>query len=655
MPHITVLRKEISELIAAGEVIERPSSVIKEVVENAIDAGAKHITVEIQHGGTTYMRIVDDGCGMAAEEVPTAFLRHATSKISDKADLDHIFTLGFRGEALASIAAVAKVTVLTKRKDDEYGTSYHISGGVAETLEQTGCPDGTTLLIRDLFYNVPVRQKFMKRDVTEANAVSQIVQKIALSHPEIAFRMIRDNRTEFRTDGSGDLYTAIYSILGKEFAHDLIPVSYEDGMHQVTGFVGKPLYSRSNRSFQNFFINGRYVRSRQCSVALENAYQNLIMVGKFPTCVLMLQVPPEHVDVNIHPAKAEVRFSDEKSVMNSLFFAVKNALMNNGLIYEFQMDHVPQQDWTAQLEVQQEFVQPAIPETNVISEPEIVLPPVASTEKKKEIVSPLVHTAPATLAVQQAVPLETLQCAQTAKDSEVYEKVSSDSSTAVKLPEKKYTFLSDKAFSERSMPISETQSVKLPKSPQIRVIGEIFENYIIAEISDKDELLIFDKHAAHERVIFEQLKSGTAKQTSQMLLRPSETLLSMEEFSAVQENLPRLSEMGFTFDCSTPPRLRASAVPSFVLPLNIDEVITEIAHNLVLGKRDPQVHTFNDTLHTIACKSAIRSGDHSTIPELQKLAQQVWEDENIRHCPHGRPVMFVIRKYDLEKQFRRKV
>lgn len=655
MPHITVLRKEISELIAAGEVIERPSSVIKEVVENAIDAGAKHITVEIQHGGTTYMRIVDDGCGMAAEEVPTAFLRHATSKISDKADLDHIFTLGFRGEALASIAAVAKVTVLTKRKDDEYGTSYHISGGVAEAPEQTGCPDGTTLLIRDLFYNVPVRQKFMKRDVTEANAVSQIVQKIALSHPEIAFRMIRDNRTEFRTDGSGDLYTAIYSILGKEFAHDLIPVSYEDGMHQVTGFVGKPLYSRSNRSFQNFFINGRYVRSRQCSVALENAYQNLIMVGKFPTCVLMLQVPPEHVDVNIHPAKAEVRFSDEKSVMNSLFFAVKNALMNNGLIYEFQMDHVPQQDWAAQPEVQQEFVQPAIPETNVISEPEIVLPPVASTEKKKEIVSPLVHTAPATLAVQQAVPLETLQCAQTAKDSEVYEKVSSDSSTAVKLPEKKYTFLSDKAFSERSMPISETQSVKLPKSPQIRVIGEIFENYIIAEISDKDELLIFDKHAAHERVIFEQLKSGTAKQTSQMLLRPSETLLSMEEFSAVQENLPRLSEMGFTFDCSTPPRLRASAVPSFVLPLNIDEVITEIAHNLVLGKRDPQVHTFNDTLHTIACKSAIRSGDHSTIPELQKLAQQVWEDENIRHCPHGRPVMFVIRKYDLEKQFRRKV
>lgn len=670
MPHITVLRKEISELIAAGEVIERPSSVIKEVVENAIDAGAKHITVEIQHGGTTYMRIVDDGCGMAPEEVPTAFLRHATSKIAEKTDLDHIFTLGFRGEALASIAAVAKVTVLTKRKEDDFGTSYSISGSTAGELEQTGCPDGTTLLIRDLFYNVPVRKKFMKRDVTEANAVSQIVQKIALSHPEIAFRMIRDNRTEFRTDGSGDLYTAIYAILGKEFAHDLIPVSYEDGMNQVTGFVGKPLYSRSNRTFQNFFINGRYVRSRQCSVALENAYQNLIMVGKFPTCMLMLQVPPEQVDVNIHPAKAEVRFSNEKAVMDSLFFAVKNALMKNGLIYEFQMDHVPQRDWTAQPEPQQEFVQPALPQISE-PEPEVLLPPTekpaaepAPKETTRETVAPLVSTASATIAVPPIVlpetkfhdeePEETAYTEQTERSRPV-EPVS-----IPELSEGKYEFLNSRSFAKN--PVSAAKetlpAVPEPKAQehvQIHVLGEIFENYIIAEVAEEDKLLIFDKHAAHERVLFEQLRSGASKLTSQMLLRPSETLLSMEEFSAVQENLPKLAEMGFAFDCSSPPQLRATAVPSFVLPLNIDEVVTEIAHNLVLGKRDPQIHTFNDTLHTIACKSAIRSGDHSTIQELQKLAQQVWDDENVRHCPHGRPVMFVIRKYDLEKQFRRRV
>ena len=663
MPHISVLRKEISELIAAGEVIERPSSVIKEVVENAIDAGAKHITVEIQHGGTTYMRIVDDGCGMAAEEVPTAFLRHATSKISDKADLDHIFTLGFRGEALASIAAVAKVTVLTKRKEDDYGTSYSISGGVAEKSEQTGCPDGTTLLIRDLFYNVPVRQKFMKRDVTEANAVSQIVQKIALSHPEIAFRMIRDNRTEFRTDGSGDLYTAVYAILGKEFAHDLIPVSYQDGMNQVTGFVGKPLYSRSNRTFQNFFINGRYVRSRQCSVALENAYQNLIVVGKFPTCVLMLQVPPEQVDVNIHPAKAEVRFSNEKAVMDSLFFAVKNALMQNGLIYEFQMEHVPQHDWTAQPEPQQEFVQPALPtiEKTTEPEPEVLLPPAEITppEPVKETVSPLVSTMPATTLTipQREAEPDVSDIADSPVQDEPLTPIPKEPVSIPELSEGKYEFLSGSAFAEKPKSLPEPMPAKpAPKEhTKIRVLGEIFENYIIAEGVGEDKLLIFDKHAAHERVLFEQLRSGASKQTSQMLLRPSETLLSMEEFSAVQENLPRLAEMGFAFDCSTPPQLRATAVPSFVLPLNIDEVVTEIAHNLVLGKRDPQVHTFNDTLHTIACKSAIRSGDHSTIQELQKLAQQVWDDENIRHCPHGRPVMFVIRKYDLEKQFRRRV
>lgn len=660
MPHITVLRKEISELIAAGEVIERPSSVIKEVVENAIDAGAKHITVEIKHGGTTYMRIVDDGCGMAPEEVPTAFLRHATSKISQKEDLDQIFTLGFRGEALASIAAVAKVTILTKRKEDAYGTSYTIEGGVAGKPEQTGCPDGTTLLIRDLFFNVPVRQKFMKRDVTEANAVSQIVQKISLSHPEIAFRMIRDNRVEFRTDGSGDLYTAIYAVCGKEFAHDMIPVFYEDGLHQVQGFVGKPLYSRSNRTFQNFFINGRYVRSRQCSVALENAYQNLIMVGKFPTCVLMLTVPPAQVDVNIHPAKAEVRFSNEKAVMDSLFFAVKNALMRNGLIYEFQMERVPQRDWKAQPEQESEskFVQPALPDLEKSeAEPEVFLPPSSKKQGQKETVSPLAAVQTA-FAVQQTVTIpakETLEEPQKEKEITVgsVQKTGSkqEPESVPEIPEGKYQFLDSRAFAAKPRPQPEQMSAPQKPQTKIRVIGEVFQNYILAEA--EEELLIFDKHAAHERVIFERLRSGAARQTSQMLLHPSETLLSMDEFSAVQENQSRLEEMGFTFDCSTPPQLRATAVPSFVLNLNIDEVVTEIAHNLALGKADPQVHTFHDMLHSIACKSAIRSGDRTDIQELQKLAQEVWNNENIRHCPHGRPVMFVIRKYDLEKQFRR--
>lgn len=656
MSHISVLKKEISELIAAGEVIERPASVVKELVENSIDAGAKHITVEIKHGGTSYMRIVDDGCGMASDEVPLAFLRHATSKISQKEDLNQIFTLGFRGEALASVAAVAKVMVMTKRKENDFGTSFSIAGSVPGEVEQTGCPDGTTLMIRDLFYNVPVRQKFMKRDVTEANAVSQIVQKIALSHPEIAFRMIRDNRTEFRTNGNGSLYAAIYAILGKEFAHDLIPVEYANELYRVSGFVGKPLYSRANRTFQNFFVNGRYVRSRQCSVALENAYQNLIMVGKFPTCVLMLEVPPLQIDVNIHPTKAEVRFSQEKAVMDFLYFAVKNALMENGLVYDFQIERVPQKDWTTP------------------SEPQYVSQPLPETSETLDSVQP-VETSVDTSVSASASPLIVTQTAFSVKQPQTDLKqpdvptasISEDTdfTSIPELDTGKYQFLNHASFQARESSESDkfqqlTANTSVDEAEQvseshskIEVLGEVFQNYILAECGEEDKLLIFDKHAAHERIIFEQLQSGASKQTSQMLLRPVETLLSMDEFSAVQENVARLEEMGFLFNCTKPPKLYITAVPSFILDMNLDEVISEIVQNLMLGKQDPQLHSFQNMLHSIACKSAIRSGDRSDMQELQRLAQEVWENENIRHCPHGRPVMFVIRKYDLEKQFRR--
>ena len=355
MPTINVLDKEVSELIAAGEVIERPSSVIKELVENSVDSGAKHITVEIKNGGTTYMRVTDDGCGISFEDVPKAFLRHATSKISDKADLDNILTLGFRGEALASVAAVSSVEVMTKPKGETYGTLYNIEGSVEVSHEKGGCPDGTTIIIRDLFYNVPARRKFMKKDVTEGNAVSQILQKITMSHPDIAFKFIRDNRVEFNSSGDGELYSAIYAIYGRDFTRSLVETDYEyNGVH-VSGYVVKPLYSRTNRSFQNFFVNGRYVRSRICTSALENAYTNMIMVGKFPACVMMIDLSPSAMDVNIHPAKAEVRFTDEKNVSDAIYFAVKNALSEDGMVYEFRMK--PRVDWTKKPEEPQEVKQ----------------------------------------------------------------------------------------------------------------------------------------------------------------------------------------------------------------------------------------------------------------------------------------------------------
>lgn len=658
MSKIAVLSKEISELIAAGEVIERPASVVKEVVENAIDAEAKHITVEIKHGGTTYMRVADDGSGIASEDVPTAFFRHATSKIHDRKDLESIYTLGFRGEALASIAAVSKVTLLTKRREDDYGTHYEIIGGTPTgEPEQGGCPDGTTILIRDLFFNVPVRQRFMKKDVTEANAVSQIVQKIALSHPEISFQMIRDNRMEFCTDGNGDLYAAIYALFGKEFAHDLIPVQYDDGFLRVSGYVGKPLYSKSNRTFQHFFINGRYIRSRVCSVALESAYQNLIMTGKFPTCVLMLEMLPVDLDVNVHPAKAEVRFTSEKNVADSLFFAVKNALLENGLIYDFQFRHNAQ-DWTKQPAVSTPMQQPTLPHLKEPSdpfaskaEPEVESPPPPQTIYPTQYHYDIGETM-ATLMPEEIRPaaLENPQAEHTESELELGQNAEFEPP-----PE-------ESALPETILPLPTTTSEpSVPESlpekqtilPEIRVIGEVFQNYILAEIPAEQKLVIFDKHAAHERVIFERLKSGAAKQYQQLLMQKTETLLPMDEFALMQEQTEQLANMGFSFDFSNPPFLRTTAVPTFLQSLNIDEIVTEIAHNFALGKINPQTAYLDDLLHTMACKAAIKAHDKNDLAELQELAQIVYADEQVRHCPHGRPVMFVIKKHELEKQFKR--
>lgn len=658
MSKIAVLSKEISELIAAGEVIERPASVVKELIENAIDAEAKHITVEIKHGGTTYMRVADDGSGIASEDVPTAFFRHATSKIHERKDLESIYTLGFRGEALASIAAVSKVTLLTKRREDDYGTHYEIIGGTPTgEPEQGGCPDGTTILIRDLFFNVPVRQRFMKKDVTEANAVSQIVQKIALSHPEISFQMIRDNRMEFCTDGNGDLYAAIYALFGKEFAHDLIPVQYDDGFLRVSGYVGKPLYSKSNRTFQHFFINGRYIRSRVCSVALESAYQNLIMTGKFPTCVLMLEMLPVDLDVNVHPAKAEVRFTSEKNVADSLFFAVKNALLENGLIYEFQFRHNAQ-DWTKQPAVSTSIQQPTLPHLKEPSdpfaskaEPEVESPPPPQTIYPTQYHYDIGETM-AGLMPEETRPaaLENPQAEHTESELELEQNAELEPQPeATTLPE---TILPlPTATTEPSVP--ESLPEKQTILPEIRVIGEVFQNYILAEIPAEQKLVIFDKHAAHERVIFERLKSGAAKQYQQLLMQKTETLLPMDEFALMQEQTEQLANMGFSFDFSNPPFLRTTAVPTFLQSLNIDEIVTEIAHNFALGKINPQTAYLDDLLHTMACKAAIKAHDKNDLAELQELAQIVYADEQVRHCPHGRPVMFVIKKHELEKQFKR--
>ncbi len=667
MAKISVLSKEVSELIAAGEVIERPASVIKELVENAIDADARHITVEIKRGGTTYMRITDDGCGMYSEDVPTAFLRHATSKITAKDDLDSIYTLGFRGEALASVAAVARVSLLTKRREDDFGTSYEINGSVPEgEPEQTGCPDGTTIIIRDLFYNVPVRQRFMKKDVSEANAVSLIVQKIALSHPDISFRMIRDNRMEFNTDGSGDLFAAIYSIYGKDFARDMIPVEYSDGYIEVKGFVCKPLYAKSSRAFQNFFINGRYIRSRVLSAALENAFENLIMTGKFPSCVLMINMNAADLDVNVHPTKAEVRFTNEKDVIDGLYFAIKNALMQNGLIYEFQIQKPKAvTDWTAPIPEEPVYTQTFFPE--VKSEPQ-------RTEEKPIEIAKVPEPAFTKPAVQEE-PVVMSAYDEQARSAPVYESIREAFAPAEwEASAPKREPVSEPVPAETVKPIPEENeepeikpepevlapkteqpetdvSEPVPVKTEVSVIGELFKNYIIAEAEGK--MLIFDKHAAHERVLFEKLKAEMSEASRQMLMTPVSVLLGTEEADALLNNAELLKSMGFIFEFDGMPYVKVMEIPTFAEGLGLEELVCEIAHNLVIGKSNPQPEYLDDTLHTIACKAAIKANDKNDLSELQKLAEEVYNDERIRHCPHGRPVMFVITKYELEKQFRR--
>ena len=665
MAEINVLSKDISELIAAGEVIERPASVIKELLENAIDAGSKHITVEIKNGGTTYMRITDDGCGIAPDQVATAFLRHATSKITTKDDLENILTLGFRGEALASISAVSRAEVLTKRRGDEYGTNYIIEGGHEVLNEQTGCPDGTTIIIRDIFYNVPVRRKFMKRDSAEANAVISIMQKIVLSHPEIAFKLIKDNKLEFSSAGDGELYSAVYAVYGRDFAHDMIPVDYKENNITVKGFTVKPLYSKSNRSFQNFFINGRYVKSVTCCVSLEEAYKNLIMTGKFPACVLMLEAPPVTVDVNVHPAKAEVRFSDEKIIFNSVYFAVKNALMESGLIYEFQVKN----ENAKRLDYKEPFVQENFQQVKLESEKKVQTAEVTKQQDNTEPEAVITDnqenrnydeslSKPVVKEEKVPVVLSSSKDTYGAGERIVFDTSQSQASEIREKQESDETISGFSYISSANLKRTEPQIDQSPKEQEesdekeeIKVQGEMFGNYIVAQSGEK--MIIIDKHAAHERIIFERLKRSNTSSDSQLLINSCSILLSGTEFEALNSNNQILENMGFSLDFSGKPYVKLNAVPILLEKLNMDEVIPEIAENLIMNKMSPQTHMLDDILHDLACKAALKANDKNTAKELQKLAEDVFYDENIRHCPHGRPVMFVLTKREIEKNFKR--
>lgn len=699
---INVLDKHIAELIAAGEVVERPSSVIKELVENSIDAGAKNITVEIKNGGTTFMRVADDGCGIYRDDIKKAFLRHATSKVKTANDLDMISTLGFRGEALASISAVSRLQVITKNENEEIGSCYEIEGGDEISLEEAGCPTGTTFVIRDLFYNIPARSKFLKKDVAEGNAVSALMDKIVLSHPEVAFTFIRDGKQVLRTFGDGKLLSAIYSVFGKDFAKGLIPVDYTLDSVTVKGYISKPINSRPNRNMQNFFINGRFVKTRTGMAALEEAYKGSIMVGKFPSAVLQLTVPYEIIDVNVHPAKIEVRFINERPVFDAIYHAVKTALQ--------------QGDERKQIHFKENTAFNEIKKVNPFNNAQAVFAKAENTLTEKPI-KPIERIEPVLknsepkpynpfdeldLKDEKPKPLsiDNLKMSDSSNPFDIYSKQAIKRNSELEnkkaefskqklekaeqlilkatqqeesLPkqeitvddltaESKETPIETEVSKEEVKPLKEISENKtdnndalteLPKEQtKLRFLGEAFNTYIIVEKND-NEVLIIDKHAAHERIIYEKLKADSGSANVQYLLTPITVTLDKIDYDAAVSNLDMFAKCSFDVEDFGNGTLLVRSAPQYLAATEIADCIAEMSSYIASGKKDIYAEKMDWFYHNVSCRSAIKAGNKSTVQELMDIAWTLEKNPQIKYCPHGRPICIVMTKYEIEKQFGR--
>ena len=685
---INVLDKHVAELIAAGEVVERPASVIKELVENSIDAGSKHITVEIKHGGTTFMRVSDDGCGIARDDVKVAFLRHATSKVKVETDLESISTLGFRGEALASICAVSRLQLITKNINDEIGTSYIIEGGEEKSFEEAGCPNGTTFVIRDLFYNIPARAKFLKKDISEGNAVSNIIDKTALSHPEIAFTYIRDGKQVLKTYGDGKLMSAIYSVFGRDFANGLIPVDYQLDSIKITGYISKPVYSRPNRNMQNFFINGRYVKTRTAMAAIEEAFKGSIMVGKFPSCVLNIKLPYELIDVNVHPAKIEVRFINERPVFDAVYHAVKSSLMkfddrkqavfktdsafndikkfNPFENADVVLKHQNANKITEQKQNQENKLKAQNLRKNNEFNPFESVEFTEPEPKPQKTVNPQKSVNIDNLKVsdsQAPFDLYSKQAINNAKREQSYSKsadinifVDESESNEVKNIDIPYNppVITQEKQAESKVEVKDDNEIRLIKKDEnvIRYIGEVFGTYIIAE-KNKNEVIFIDKHAAHERMIYEQLKAEKAASFSQILLQPVTVTLGKAEYDAAINNLEMFKNCAFDVEDFGNSSVIVRSAPQYLDASEITDSIVEMSDYIAQGKNDIFTEKMDWFYHNVACRTAIKAGDRSTPEELIDIVKRLEDNPNIKYCPHGRPICFVMKKSELEKQFGR--
>ena len=632
MPKVIQLSAHIANLIAAGEVVERPASVVKELLENAVDAGASKVTVEIRDGGMTFLRVTDDGCGMTAEDARTAFLRHATSKLRTAEDLAAIMTMGFRGEALAAIASVSRVDIMTKTAGAISGTSLHLEAGNITEEEEVGCPEGTTILVRDLFFNTPARMKFMKTDTVEAGKVTAAVQMQALAHPGVAFRFLRDGKEVLSTPGNGQMNAAVYCVYGRESAQ-MVEVSSRWEKYTLTGFVSKPTQARPSRAMQTFFVNGRPVKSRLLTAALEEAYRNQMMVGKFPSCVLHLTMPANTVDVNVHPAKTEVKFLSEQTVFDCVHYGVLGAL--NKTPDRPQMTFKPRQEQPAPAPQPRETAVQAKKEDFYRTMSADAFKKYASALQNAPRPSPEAAAAAAAKLERTSLPVQ--------------ERVFIPRPAETPVPQPK----PQQSAPPKPEPVPEPEQVEipLPQAAPWRMVGELYRTYILVE--QGEDAFLIDKHAAHERILFDKLRAERQETASQLLLSPVTCRLRPDSKAVLLENTAILEEMGFEAQDFGENTLLLRRIPMDLSPESGSEVLEELAEDLAAGRREDRDTLRDELLHTVACKAAIKAGWRNNEQELLRLVEQVMRREDLKYCPHGRPICVSLSKKQLEKQFRR--
>lgn len=641
MPVINVLQPHVADMIAAGEVVERPASVIKELVENSLDAGAKNITVEIRGGGATYIRVTDDGCGMAPEDAGIAFLRHATSKLHDEKGLEAISTMGFRGEALAAISAVSKIELSTRRRGDASGTRVVLEAGDIQEMFAAGCPDGTTMIVRDLFYNTPARLKFLKSDRSEASACQLAALRCALGHPEVSIRFIKDRNEEFFTPGDGKQESCVYSLMGRDMATQMLRCTGENNGIRVTGFVSSPAYGKGNRSAQFFFCNGRFIKSQLLQAAVEQAYKNTLLTGRYPACALYIELGYGSVDVNVHPAKTEVKFSEERKVFDAVHYAVLSALAGERQTAEIKLSESTKKAVGAKPDFYQSMSAETFRESGYAAPKPVQPQPAAAATAVSALRPP----------VSAARPVQPVQMSLRAEPAE-YETEPKPENSRI-LPEKPEKSETVPVFSQ-DMPAKAVekpvQNVESRPIPDHKIVGEALKTYIIVEQDDK--LILIDKHAAHERMIFDRLKAQEREIMAQNLLIPVTIRPNGDDMDAITENAALLYELGFEIEPFGERELIVRAVPADMDAGDVPAAIEEICEKLRRGKCPDAQSARDEILHTVACKAAIKAGWDTHPKELEAVVDAVISGQ-VRYCPHGRPVSVTLTRKELDKQFKR--